>query len=252
MRIGGITEMSTVDWYGNVSLVLFFAGCNLRCPYCHNSPLIPLDSGHEVNLGYLKDSMVTGMEPVPQLDSVVFTGGEPTLQPDAVIAAAELTREFGLDIMLDTNGTLYDSVKKVLETGYFKRVALDIKAPLNSEEYGVVTGRPEIGEKYSENVKKTLTLCKKLGLEIEARTTVAPGLSDDLGFIKRIAKDIKDSITVYYLQQFDNQGDVLDPELKKMERPSREKLVKLAKVALEEGVDPVYIKTRFDGLELIQ
>jgi len=37
-----------------------------------------------------------------------------------------------------------------------------------------------------------------------------------------------------------------------MERPSREKLVKLAKVALEEGVDPVYIKTRFDGLELIQ
>jgi pyruvate formate lyase activating enzyme len=252
MRIGGITEMSTVDWYGNVSLVLFFAGCNLRCPYCHNSPLIPLDSGHSVNLDYLKESIVTSMEPVPQLDSVVFTGGEPTLQPDAVIAAAELTHEFGLEIMLDTNGTLFDSVKKVLESGYFKRVALDIKAPLNSNEYGIVTGRPMMGDKYAENVKKTLILCKKLGLEIEARTTVAPSLSDDPDFIKRIAKDIKDLITVYYLQQFDNQGDVLDLELKNMERPSKEKLIKLAKVAVKEGINPVYIKTRFEGLELIQ
>jgi pyruvate formate lyase activating enzyme len=252
MRIGGITEMSTIDWYGNVSLVLFFAGCNLRCPYCHNSPLIPINSGYEVNLEYLNEQIKTSLDPVPQLDSVVFTGGEPTLQPDAVIAAAKLTREFGLEIMLDTNGTLYDSVKKVLETGYFKRVALDVKAPLNGNAYEIVAGRKEISKEYAENVKKTLQLCKKLGLEMEARTTIVPGVSDDPEFIRKIAKDIKGLTTVYYLQQFDNQGDVLDPKLKKLERPSKYTLIELAKVALEEGVNPVYVKTRFEGLMRVQ
>ena len=37
MRIGGFVDMSTIDWHGNVSLVVFFAGCNFRCPYCQNS-----------------------------------------------------------------------------------------------------------------------------------------------------------------------------------------------------------------------
>jgi len=252
MRIGGITEMSTVDWYGNVSLVLFFAGCNLRCPYCQNSPLIPLNSGHEVEFEYLKDSLETCMHPVPQLDSAVFTGGEPTLQPEAVIAAAKLTREYELEIMLDTNGTIYDAVKQVLDTGLFKRVALDVKAPLNERDYGFVSGRPEFGDKFAANVKRTLILCKKLGLETEARTTVAPGVSDDPDFIRELAQGIKGLTTVYYLQQFDNQGEVLDTELKKKERPSRGKLIELAKIALDEGVDPVYIKTRFEGLERVK
>lgn len=251
MRIEGITDMSTVDWYGNVSLVLFFAGCNIRCPYCHNSTLIPPDSGHEVSLGYLEEHLKTGMYPVPQLDSAVFTGGEPTLQPLAVIEAAKLTKEYGLKVMLDTNGTLCEPVKKVLSGGYFDRVALDVKAPLNGKDYGVITGVPEMGEKYAKSVKETLRLCNELGLEMEARTTVAPGLSDDPEFIRSIAKDIKDLTSVYYLQQFDNQGDVLDPELKKRERPSKQKLTELARIAYDEGVDPVYIKTRFEGLERI-
>ena len=117
MRVGGITDMSTVDWYGNVSLVLFFAGCNLRCPYCQNSSLLPLDSGSEVDLSYLEERIETGLKPVPQLDAVVFTGGEPLLQPDAVIEAAKIVKQRGLKLMLDTNGTVYKSIEKVLKTG---------------------------------------------------------------------------------------------------------------------------------------
>jgi len=95
-RLGGITDMSTVDWYGNVSMVVFFAGCNIRCPYCQNSGLLPFDSGEEVDLDYIEERLIIGMNPVPQLDAVVFTGGEPLLQPDAVIEAAELVKSHGL------------------------------------------------------------------------------------------------------------------------------------------------------------
>jgi len=86
---------------------------------------------------------------------------------------------------------------------------------------------------------------------VEARTTVAPTVSDEPSFIRRIAEDIRGFADVYYLQQFDNQGEVLSPELKEMEPPTRERLVDLAAQAIDAGLEQVYIKTRLDGLERI-
>jgi len=252
MRIGGVTDMSTVDWYGNVCLVVFFAGCNMRCPYCQNSGLLPMDSGQIVPMSYLEDRIRTGLRPVPQLDAVVFTGGEPLLQPDAVIEAAKLVKQHGLRLMLDTNGTIYESAKRVLETGLVDRVALDVKAPINAEEYGRTTGVPGAGRASAESVDAVLDLSRELGLEMEARTTVAPTVSDDPGFIRRIAEDIRGRVDDYYLQQFDNQGDVLSPALKKMERPTKDHMFTLAREALAAGLERVYVKTRFEGLVRVQ
>jgi len=252
MRIGGVTDMSTVDWYGNVSLVVFFAGCNLMCPYCQNSGLLPLDSGQSVLMSYLEDRLRTGMEPVPQLDAVVFTGGEPLLQPDAVIEAARIVKRHGLRLMLDTNGTIIESAKRVMETGLVDRVALDVKAPLNAEEYGRTTGVPGVGRASAESVDAVLDISRELGLEMEARTTVAPTVSDDPGFIRRIAEDIRGRVDDYYLQQFDNQGEVLSPQLKAMDRPTREHMLILAREALAAGLEHVYVKTRFEGLERVR
>lgn len=251
MRIGGITDMSTVDWYGNVSLVVFFAGCNIRCHYCQNSSLLPLDSGQMTLMSVLEERLRIGLEPVPQLDAVVFTGGEPLLQPDAVIEAAKLVKKRNLKLMLDTNGTLYESAKKVLESGLVDRVALDVKAPLDAELYGRVTGMPEAGANLVASVDAVLDLCLELGIEMEARTTVAPSLSDDVGFITRLAEDIVGRVTVYYLQQFDNEGDVLSPEFKNRDRPTKSHMLTLAQAAHKAGLSPVYIKTRFEGLERV-
>ncbi|MDP2899435.1 MAG: radical SAM protein, partial [Candidatus Bathyarchaeota archaeon] len=128
LRVGGITDMSTVDWYGNVSLVVFCAGCNYRCPYCQNSGLIPLDSGREIDIDLLRERFEAN-----RLinDAVVFTGGEPVLQPDAVIEAAKLAKSRGLKVMLDSNGSVKENIDKVLRSGYVDRVALDVKAPIN-------------------------------------------------------------------------------------------------------------------------
>jgi pyruvate-formate lyase-activating enzyme len=97
-------------------------------------------------------------------------------------------------------------------------------------------------------VDAVLDLSNELGIEVEARTTVAPTISDDPGFIRRIAEDVKGRVDVYYLQQFDNQGDVLSPVLKAMERPTKDHMFTLARVALDAGLNPVYVKTRFEGL----
>ena len=246
MRIGGIVDMSTIDWYGNVSLVVFFAGCNFRCPYCQNSSLLPLDSGQKVDTEYLRRRIEVGRD---LLDAIVITGGEPLLQPEGIEEVAGIARDLGLKLLLDTNGSRPNVVRKLLEAGLIDRVALDVKAPFTPEDYTRVTG-PMGGTLYRE-VEKTLEICNDSGVEIEARTTVAPGVSDEPEFIERIASAIKGRCDTYYLQQFDNTGDVLDQELKVKDPPSRERMMELAGVAVAAGLKNVSIKTRKMGLERV-
>jgi pyruvate formate lyase activating enzyme len=191
------------------------------------------------------------MDPVPSLDAVVFTGGEPILQPEGVIEAAKIVKKYDLLLMLDTNGTMYNEVERILNTGLVDRVALDVKAPLNPDSISVITQKPRMAEIHTEAILKTLKLCKDLGITVEARTTVAPSISDDEEYIRQIARDIKGYTDVYYLQQYDNQGDVLSNKLKDINPPTRESLISLANAAIEEGVANVHIKTRFEGLEKV-
>lgn len=248
MRIGGITGISTVDWYGNVSLVVFFAGCNFRCPYCQNSGLIPLESGEEVSLELLQKRIEYELN---LIDAAVFTGGEPLLQPDDLKEAAKLVKDYDLKLMLDTNGSIPRVVEQLLDLHLIDRVALDVKAPLTAEEYKKAAGLQYESEAIVKGIRRTLKMCNRYDIEIEARTTVAPTISDDSNFIRRIAQEIKGRCAVYYLQQFDNTGEVLSSELKSMSPPPREKMIELAEVAIREGLKDVYIKTRNMGLEKI-
>jgi len=247
LRVGGITDMSTVDWYGNVSLVVFFAGCDFKCPYCQNSGLIPLDSGREIDLS-LVEERIRANERI--IDAVVFTGGEPLVQP-AVVEAAKMVKRLGYKLMLNTNGSMKGTLETLLKDRLIDRVALDVKAPLTAEDYGRVSGKPEMGAKFAETVEYALDLSKGLGVELEARTTVAPTVSDDPAFVRSIAESLKGRCDVYYLQQFDNLGEVLDPRLKAMHPPSRETMMVLAGVATSTGLENVFIKTRSHGLERV-
>jgi len=248
LRIGGITDTSTVDWYGNVSLVVFFAGCNFRCPYCQNSSLIPADSGSEMRIGALHRRIDFS---AALLDAVVFTGGEPLLQPESLLKAAQMIEGTGLKLMLNTNGCRPDVVERLIEKGLVDRVALDVKAPFTAEDYGTVIGVTGLGAQMAKNVERTLDTSHDLGAEVEARTTVAPTVSDEPEFIRRIASSVRNRCDVYYLQQYDNMGDILSPALKAMRPPDRESMMSLARIAVEEGVNDVYIKTREHGLERV-
>lgn len=248
LRIGGITDMSTIDWYGNVSLVVFFAGCNFRCPYCQNSSLIPLESGEVVDLSFLEDRIDSNRK---LIEAIVFTGGEPLLQLDSLLCAMKLSKEKGLKIMLDTNGSIQSSLENILNKGLVDRVALDIKAPLKKDLMGKVTGRPDIAIQTISSIDKCLNLCKELNISLEARTTIVPGISDDPNFVTDIAETLRERCSTYYLQQYDNQGDILDQTLKLKLPPSKETMLKLANLAVNKGLKNVYIKTRSDGLEKV-
>lgn len=40
ISILGIEKSSFIDYPNNICTVIFTGGCNFRCPYCHNSPIV--------------------------------------------------------------------------------------------------------------------------------------------------------------------------------------------------------------------
>ncbi len=233
IKIGGML-VSSLEFPGKMSLVIFTAGCMLRCPYCHNPGIIEGGKSQKITDIYreIDDSL-------DFIDSVVLTGGEPLIQKEEIFKILKYCKTLQLDVKLDTNGYYPDKLEDLLYLVDY--VALDIKAPFN--KYEEVTGA-DIGD----NVRKSMEVCLKFPeIYLECRTTYVPGLMVPEDVVD-IAKDI--SCDVYTIQQFRNRT-VLDEKLKKTPSPSRKELVEIA-----ESVKPfqkkIKIKTSEFGDETIK
>ena len=102
MRIQGLQKLTLLDFPERVACTVFFAGCNFRCPFCHNASLvvdIPSegDLTEEEFFSFLKKRQ--GI-----LDGVCVTGGEPLLQP-GIEEFIRKIKELGYAVKLDTNGS---------------------------------------------------------------------------------------------------------------------------------------------------
>jgi len=162
--IGGIL-VSSLEFPGKISLVIFTAGCMLRCPYCHNPGII--DRGYSRTITEIFKEIDDSID---FIDSVVITGGEPLIQKEEVLKIIKYCKDLQLNIKLDTNGYYPEKLEDLMDLVDY--IALDIKAPFN--KYEEVTGQ-NIGE----NVRKSMEICLKFPETIfECRTTYVPGLMD--------------------------------------------------------------------------
>lgn len=242
--MGWIVEVSGIDWPGNLTFMLFLSGCNFRCPYCQNSDIVALDSGRETDLSEIEERLKRNLK---LIDALGVSGGEPTLQPEAVKKLFTLARRYSLKTFLNTNGSNPSLVEELLKEKLLDHLALDVKAPLDPEIYGEVIGRRKLGSKAVENLLKTLNLCRRYGCVFEARTTVVPGLTDQPEYVRRIAEVLKEYDCIYVVQQFSPYGRILDLRFRSIDPPGLEELKTLAQVAREEGVEKVYVRYR-DGM----
>ena len=222
MFIGG-TVISSVEFHGNMSLVIFMSKCPLACRYCHNVELI--EDNTEWTLQRVKEEIDSSFD---FLDAVVISGGEPLVQTDDVIEILKYVRELGLKTKLDTSGIYPDKIKKLLDLKLLDFVSLDVKTTFS--KYRKITGA-NVGF----NVKKSMELISQdPNVHLELRTTYVPTLhtkKDIINLVDEIQGDI------YTIQQFRNRN-VLDPELEKVEVPNPHDLEKLARE----------IKPYFDGI----
>lgn len=171
--IKGVVESSFIDYPGKISLVIFTAGCNFHCHYCHNPELVnpspPFITEEEV----LKK--IESKE--EWIDGVVITGGEPTLHKDLPEFIKKI-KKFGLLVKLDTNGSNPEMLKKIIEEKLVDYIAMDVKAPL--EEYSRITQM----ECNPDLIKQSIKLIRESGIEYEFRTTILPSLIKEEDLVK--------------------------------------------------------------------
>lgn len=222
MYVGG-TLISSVEFHGNMSLVIFMSKCPLACRYCHNVELLEDDT--EKSFEEVKMDIDHAAD---FIDAVVLSGGEPLMQLDALIEILTYVKSINLKTKLDTSGIYPEKIEKLLELELLDFVSLDVKAPF--EKYRKVTGA-NVGSQ----VKKSMKLINNdPNVHLEVRTTYVPTLHTKKD-IRNLVMDVEGDI--YTIQQFRNKN-VLDPALEKVEVPNPHVLVKLAND----------IKPLFDGI----
>ena len=236
MYVGG-TLISSIEFHGNMSLVIFMSKCPLACRYCHNVELLEDDT--EKTFEEMKSEIDNAAD---FIDAVVLSGGEPLMQLDALIELLTYIKGIGLKTKLDTSGIYPEKIEKLLDLELLDFVSLDVKAPF--EKYRKVTGA-NVGSQ----VKKSMKLLNSDdNVHLEVRTTYVPTLHTKKD-IQNLVNDVEGDI--YTIQQFRNKN-VLDPALEKVEVPNPHDLRKLAEQIkpLFDGV--VKVKTGEFGEQIIE
>ena len=143
---------------GERQIFVRFGGCNLNCNYCDTSNSKDLKSTKLMSL----EEVVLEIEKLitPDCRTISFTGGEPSLYPMFI---NEVSKNFDLKIMLETNGTLYENIDSIKKLDI---VSLDIKLPEHFND--------DFDENIFLNEIKTLNLLITKSIDIYCKVVILP------------------------------------------------------------------------------
>lgn len=243
LNLGGVIPLSTVDWTGAAASVIFFRGCPLKCPHCHNASLregstpanvrFSLEGISVYNEGARggtrrsRQSSLLQITPQPArsemneaglfVSCVVLSGGEPLMQPLACKSICKAAKGLGLFVGVETCGYYPDVLDELIGEGLLDTVFLDIKAAMNEEGYLRATGDSSAASKAAES----LEICMRSGVSFEVRVTVFPDMEIE-GDLDCISSYIKHLLLRYpencfqrlVLQQGETKDcSAVDPEV---------------------------------------
>jgi pyruvate formate lyase activating enzyme len=165
------------------------------------------------------------------ISGVVFSGGEPTMQKDALIALARAVKGMGLAVGVQTNGVFPDTLDALIKEHLVDRVALDIKARW-ARYNNLLKGN------YVKDVQKSLALCRaahESGLlkEFEVVITLFRGYDDEVSII---AGEVGKTDLVLQQGVTENVSPFSEDEMKKI----ADTLVRSVRIRTREGGEIVY------------
>jgi len=230
MLITGLQKSTLLDYPGEIACIIFTYGCNLRCEYCHNPELVTLPCNkRDVLSEEMIYSFLEGRK--DQLDAVVITGGEPTIQSD-LIPFIKKIRDMGYLIKLDTNGTNSKMVEEILKMHIVDYWAMDVK--YQKELY---KQKLEDNVDYKE-IEKSIHLLMNNAKDYEFRTTYVKGIHT-IESVEGIGKLIKGAKR-YYIQNF-RPGKTINPSLNNKNSFTPKELEEIKRV-MKEYVKDIVIR----------
>ena len=198
MVIGGLQKMTLLDYPGKVACTVFLPGCNLRCPYCHNSSLVLPE---KIGEGFPEEALLAFLQKRRgKLDGVCITGGEPTIHRELPELIRKI-KDLGFLLKLDTNGSNPQMLGNLIREGILDYVAMDIKN--SPQAYGVTCGGISILPKAQESIN----LLKAGSVDYEFRTTVCRPFHTTQS-MRELAQWIQGARR-YFIQNFEDSGDLI-------------------------------------------
>jgi len=182
INFGGFVPLSTVDWRGRSACVVFFRGCPVRCWYCHNETI---QDGEDIR--NVSDIMKEISSASLLISGVLFSGGEATMQAEALTTLAAFAKKIELATGLHTNGVYPNVLETLIKRRLIDHIALDLKA-----EWRLYKQR--LGSSCALEVKQSFALCKAAHErgnlpEFEVVFTLFRGYE---GEVKQIASEVGD------------------------------------------------------------
>jgi len=203
MQIQGLQKVTLLDYPEKMAATVFTAGCNFRCPYCHNASLVTrIDRANDIPVEQVMDYLKKRKN---VLEGVCISGGEPLLQPNLEDFIKDI-KALGYLVKLDTNGSNLEKLQKLMEQSLIDYVAMDIKNTPN--KYGITSGLDYKGcEELLAGVRATVDYLKSDVIPYEFRTTVVKEFHnrEDLEEMGEWLKGARK----YYLQKFNDSGDCI-------------------------------------------
>ncbi|MCS7128243.1 MAG: anaerobic ribonucleoside-triphosphate reductase activating protein [Sulfolobales archaeon] len=171
VSIAGFKELSLIDVHGHTSFTLWFCGCNLLCPFCHNWRLA------------MNDPEVCREEDVDEIISVLsissslveylhITGGEPLLQLKQLIDLYTKSKSIGVLNSLNTNLTMPTQLEALLSRNLIEHLATDLKIP-----FPEMSGLGSLSEHPWTHFMQSLNVLKKYRIVVELRIPVAKNIT---------------------------------------------------------------------------
>lgn len=227
MQIFGLQKTTLLDYPGKLASIIFTGGCNMNCPFCHNSELITLPKEGRI---FEEEVLFHLQKRRSTLEGLVITGGECTLQKDLKDFCKKV-KDLGYLIKIDTNGTAPQVIKDLVADGLIDYVAMDIKN--SKEKYKATCGLEKLD---LNKIQETIDFLMAQNVDYEFRTTVIPKFHnkkdmEEIGVWLRGAKAL-------YLQAFKTSDAVRD---KSLTEPNKEDLLSYQSI-LSEHLDTVLIR----------
>lgn len=219
MKIQGLQKLTLLDYPEKVACTVFTAGCNFRCPFCHNASLvvdIPKEAeiSEEAFFAFLKKRQ--GI-----LDGVCVSGGEPLLQKDIETFICRI-KELGYAVKLDTNGSFPEKLKELVQKKIVDYVAMDIKNSLDA--YGETAGTDG---RYLDAIQESAAFLKEGHVPYEFRTTVTKDFHKKENF-EKIGQWIAEAEN-YFLQSFVDSGDLICPQIQGCDEKEMKEFLSIVK-----------------------
>ena len=196
LNISNIQHFSVGDGDG-IRTTVFFKGCNLRCPWCHNPENLQFTPSvlHYKNLKKTEvlGKLISAEGILPELledadffetsgGGITLSGGEVMLQAKEVAGLAALLKEKGLSVLIDTAGCVPYSQFQLLNPvvdGYL----FDYKTG-DAQRYADIGGNLQL-------VQENITRLLQDQMTVHIRIPLIPGFNTNEADIRQICDQLQ-------------------------------------------------------------